>query len=76
MKKLIIITLALITFLLPLGNEVFANSNNISEENTPNITFYSEQFKWYYRDRKGGTQRRLWSMTYGYWVTDWEWIKK
>ena len=30
-----------------------------------------EEFKWYYRDYNGECQRRLWSVTYGYWVTDW-----
>lgn len=30
-----------------------------------------EQFKWYYRMHEGHQQKRLWSLTYGYWVTDW-----
>ena len=30
-----------------------------------------EQFKWYYRMYNGHQQMRLWSVTYGYWVTDW-----
>jgi len=31
----------------------------------------SEAFKWYYRTHNGVEQKRLWSLTYGYWVTDW-----
>jgi hypothetical protein len=30
-----------------------------------------EQFKWYYRMYNGHEQKRLWSITYAYWVTDW-----
>jgi len=30
-----------------------------------------EEFKWYYRTYNGVCQMRLWSVTYGYWVTDW-----
>lgn len=30
-----------------------------------------EEFKWYYRTYNGHCQMRLWSLTYGYWVTDW-----
>lgn len=30
-----------------------------------------EEFKWYYRTYNGVCQKRLWSLTYGYWVTDW-----
>lgn len=30
-----------------------------------------EEFMWYYRTYEGRRQKRLWSITYGYWVTDW-----
>lgn len=30
-----------------------------------------EQFKWYYRVVNGKEQKRLWSLTYLRWVTDW-----
>ncbi len=34
-----------------------------------------EETKWYYRITEDGLfQRRLWSITYGYWLTDWETI--
>lgn len=38
----------------------------VSEEPTR-----QEQFEWYYRIYNGHQQKRLWSLTYGYWVTDW-----
>lgn len=30
-----------------------------------------EEFIWYFRMYNGREQMRLWSITYGYWVTDW-----
>lgn len=35
----------------------------------------AEETIWYYRVTSDGLfQRRLWSITYGYWLTDWETI--
>lgn len=31
----------------------------------------AEEFEWVYRELDGKYQKRLWSLTYGYWVTDW-----
>ena len=41
---------------------------NAGEEAEPTRV---EEFKWYYRTYEGQCQRRLWSVTYGHWVTDW-----
>ena len=30
-----------------------------------------EEFMWFYRVYNGKDQKRLWSVTWGYWVTDW-----
>ena len=38
----------------------------IKEENTR-----EEAFMWFYRTYEGRRQKRLWSLTYQYWVTDW-----
>lgn len=38
----------------------------IKDENTR-----EEEFMWFYRTYNGRRQRRLWSLTYQYWVTDW-----
>ena len=35
------------------------------------ISIKSEVTKWYYRKHEGIKQKRLWSITYGYWKTDW-----
>lgn len=30
-----------------------------------------EEFMWFYRTYNGVEQKRLWSITYGHWVTGW-----
>ncbi len=32
----------------------------------------AEEVGWYYRDVPGGKQKRLWSYTYGRWLTDYD----
>lgn len=34
----------------------------------------AEETEWRYRVVDGKLQKRLWSITYGEWLTDWEWI--
>lgn len=34
---------------------------------------YAEQTTWYFRIVDGRLQKRLWSNTYGKWLTEWEW---
>ncbi len=34
----------------------------------------AEQTEWRYRVVDGKLQKRLWSITYGIWLTDWEWV--
>lgn len=41
-------------------------------ENEGGIEVHAEQTEWYYRTYNGHRQRRLWSITYGKWLTDWE----
>lgn len=31
----------------------------------------AEEVSWYYRDVLSGKQKRLWSRTYGHWITAW-----
>lgn len=42
---------------------------SVLSENT-NIT-RAEETRWYFREYNGVKQKRLWSLTYGYWKTDW-----
>lgn len=55
------------------SNSVHAFSQ-IEPHNIEEIKPYAEESKWYYRDVMGGKQKRLWSRTYGYWITDWIWV--
>lgn len=41
-------------------------------EDEAGIEVHAEQTEWYYRTYNGNKQRRLWSITYGKWLTDWE----
>ncbi|MEA5095296.1 MAG: hypothetical protein VB128_10100 [Sedimentibacter saalensis] len=34
----------------------------------------AEETEWKYRVLDGKLQRRLWSITYARWLTDWEWV--
>lgn len=73
MKKIRIIFLALI-ICFALANPILADNDqaeitpcNISGDAVP----LTEQTRWYYRDNNGITEKRLWSITYGVWLTDW-----
>ncbi len=35
------------------------------------IVMRAEQTMWYYRVTNGAREKRLWSLTYGKWLTDW-----
>lgn len=54
-------------------NNVYAVSPVI-DSNIVDIKPYAEEVKWYYRDINGRQQKRLWSRTYGHWITDWIWV--
>lgn len=34
----------------------------------------AEQTEWMYRVVNGDLQKRLWSITWGKWLTEWEWV--
>lgn len=42
-----------------------------TETSEEGITPYAEETKWYYRVYSGRLQRRLWSLTYRCWLTEW-----
>lgn len=35
---------------------------------------HAEETRWYYRDYNGRVQKRLWSLTRGIWLTEWEYV--
>ncbi len=71
-QGLILLFLSIMFFTNMPGN-VYA----IPQESTSKVNIISpkaEEVVWYFRYVAGGKQKRLWSRTYGYWITDWIWI--
>lgn len=80
MKRLISLILALV-ICFSFSSLAFAECPGApEEENGEELVIPGEQprweeTEWYYRITDDGLfQRRLWSLTYGYWLTDWETI--
>ena len=53
---------------MPVANAV-DRSPAYSEAGGP--VAHTEQTKWYYRMNNGVLEQRLWSITYGHWITAW-----
>ena len=73
MKKRII---ALMLFLFLLPTTAFAMPQAQEAEiidSDIDIQARVEQVLYYYRVVDGRLQYRIWSATYGYWLTDWAW---
>lgn len=76
MKRIISLILALV-MCFSLSAAAFAESTDAPEETTQELVIdgdqtRAEETEWYYRITDDGLfQRRLWSITYGYWKTDW-----
>lgn len=78
MKKLVSLFLALV-LLVSLSVPAFAETANdpaaeevVSVSADPGKPTRLEETEWYYRITESGLiQKRLWSLTYGYWLTDW-----
>jgi len=74
MKKaltMVLVTISLLSFPLvthaaelgvPTNAVILAEDSEIAEQ---------EVTTWYYRVNNGVLEKRLWSVTYGYWKTDW-----
>lgn len=73
MKKGIKLLLGIMIATMLLGMPVLADSpeGEGGEEFTVVEGDRAEVFKWFYRNHNGMLQKRLWSLTYEYWVTDW-----
>ena len=66
----IIVLLILLTSLLPLSVNAAALQSKETELVEEEI-LRAEQTEWYYRINNGVLEKRLWSITYGRWLTDW-----
>ena len=66
----IIVLLVLLTSLLPLS----VNAADLQRKETEIVEEEiqrAEQTEWYYRINNGVLEKRLWSITYLRWLTDW-----
>jgi len=78
MKKLISLVLSLVLF-VSLCAPAFADFVNVptqteitSPGKNPGDPGRPEETMWFYRTTESGLiQKRLWSLTYGYWLSDW-----
>lgn len=73
MKKIICLILAL-TLWMSLFVPAFADytvPNNDITVSSHVQEVRAEETAWYYRIYNDLLQKRLWSLTYGYWLTDW-----
>lgn len=82
MKKGLLFVMLIIVFTFNLKGEVNAIELNTQSTydkidlilNYNDIKPLAEVVQWYYRYEDGRLQKRLWSFTYGYWITDWIWV--
>lgn len=73
MKKVVSMLLALI-LVLSISVPAFAVTDLPDSENEPSESVdgtRAEQTVWFFRNNNGILEKRLWSLTYGKWLTDW-----
>lgn len=79
LKKLLIRCFATFLLLMCLSTAfsheyaVYAAEKAIYTENGGAV-IQSEETEWRYRVVDGKPQKRLWSITYAKWLTEWEWL--
>ena len=66
----IIVLLVLLTSLLPLSVNAAVLQSKETEIIAEEVQ-RAEQTEWYYRINNGVLEKRLWSVTYLRWLTDW-----
>lgn len=70
MKRTLVIALALLLSLNIMSMTTFA-AEIPDQSNEQIVTPQTEETEWVYRLYNGVLQKRLWSDTYGVWLTDW-----
>ena len=65
----ILVLLLCCSFIMPAAAAPYSPDGNTAEAYS--VT-RAEETKWYYRVNNGVVEKRLWSITNGVWLTDWE----
>lgn len=74
MKKAATIVLSILVFLSTTVPAFAEKAETIPVHNDTTETqvmLRTEQTKWYYRTNNGKHEKRLWSLTYACWLTEW-----
>lgn len=69
-----IIASGMICCCLTAGLGSLAYASEIPDSPDDGIEAHLEETEWYYRNYNGHWQRRLWSITRGIWLTEWEYV--
>ncbi|HCX62229.1 hypothetical protein [Sedimentibacter sp.] len=67
------LTLLMVTALLSTGYTAYAQKINI-DSTSGDVVIFAEETQWYFRTVDGRIQKRLWSITWGKWLTEWEFV--
>jgi len=67
------LTLLMVSTLLSTGYMAYAQEINVNNADG-DVVIFAEQTEWRYRVVDGYLQRRLWSITWDKWLTEWEWV--
>jgi hypothetical protein len=72
-KGILKLVAAIITLscILPTASALAADSTVSVQGTNSTVAIQAEQTEWYYRNNNGIMEKRLWSITYGVWRTDW-----
>lgn len=73
MKKVLLIVLAALCTINIIGVAAFAAEipEEVPVSSDTIVTPQTEEVEWIFRMYYGVMQKRLWSITYGVWLTDW-----
>lgn len=75
-KSLICLLLSGAVFFIgntPIVSNAYAGEITTSAKTATAVSPRAEQTEWVYRFVNGKLQKRLWSITYGKWLTKWQW---
>lgn len=70
-NKVLLTICAIITLLNVCTVGSMASTEPAPLTSTPELTVRGEETMWYYAYNNGVLQKRLWSLTYAKWLTDW-----